>query len=175
MRGFHEPGAEAGNGRRCAAVASLGCAAACVRREVGRGLQWEAELGRCEDWCARFIAERNGRPIGFVQILDAAREPTRYWGEVPEGTLAIDLWIGVESELGRGYGSEMMRQALQRCFDASGTQRVVVDPLAANTRAHRFYRRFGFRPLERRRLGTDECLVHALTRAAWEAVVQRFR
>ncbi|MFO7188883.1 MAG: GNAT family N-acetyltransferase [Pseudomonadota bacterium] len=137
--------------------------------------QWEAELGRCEDWCARFIAERNGRPIGFVQILDAAREPTRYWGEVPEGTLAIDLWIGVESELGRGYGSEMMRQALQRCFDASGTQRVVVDPLAANTRAHRFYRRFGFRPLERRRLGTDECLVHALTRAAWEAVVQRFR
>lgn len=129
--------------------------------------EWEAGLGHTDDWRAQFIAERGGQPIGFVQILDAGREPTHYWGDMPPGTMAIDLWIGVATELGRGCGSEMMRQALARCFAVPETQRVVVDPLMSNTRAHRFYQRLGFRPLELRRFGAHDCLVHLLTRAEW--------
>jgi aminoglycoside 6'-N-acetyltransferase len=39
---------------------------------------------------------------------------------------------------------------------------VLIDPLASNTRAHRFYGRLGFRFVERRRFGQDDCFVYRL-------------
>jgi aminoglycoside 6'-N-acetyltransferase len=44
---------------------------------------------------------------------------------------------------------------------------VLIDPLASNTRAHRFYERLGFEFVERRRFGADDCFVYRLPRAAW--------
>jgi aminoglycoside 6'-N-acetyltransferase len=41
---------------------------------------------------------------------------------------------------------------------------VVIDPRADNTRAHRFYERLGFRFVERRRFGEDDCFVYRLER-----------
>jgi aminoglycoside 6'-N-acetyltransferase len=43
---------------------------------------------------------------------------------------------------------------------------VLIDPLAGNTRVHRFYQRLGFRFVEARRFGEDDCLVYRLDRAA---------
>lgn len=40
----------------------------------------------------------------------------------------------------------------------------IIDPLATNVRAHRFYERLGFRFVERRRFSTDECFVYRLDR-----------
>lgn len=111
------------------------------------------------------IAEQAGRPVGFVQIVDPAREESRYWGDAPAGLRALDLWIGEEADLGRGLGTEMLRLALERCFADPSVTAVLVDPLAGNVRAHRFYERSGFRAVERRRFGQDECLVHRLERA----------
>jgi aminoglycoside 6'-N-acetyltransferase len=42
---------------------------------------------------------------------------------------------------------------------------VIIDPLAANTRAHRFYERLGFRFVERRGFGDDDCFIYRLERA----------
>jgi aminoglycoside 6'-N-acetyltransferase len=126
---------------------------------------WEAELGRKPDWREQLIAEVGGRPVGFVQIIDPAREESRYWGEVPANLRAVDLWIGEAADLGKGYGTEMMRLALERCFADPRVTAVLIDPLAANTRAHRFYERLGFRFVERRRFGNDDCLVYRLDRA----------
>lgn len=81
---------------------------------------WEHELGRTPEWREQRIAEIDGRPIGFVQILDPAREETHYWGDCPDRLRAIDIWIGEASDLGRGYGTEIMRLALAR---ASSTLR----------------------------------------------------
>ena len=126
---------------------------------------WEVELGRNPDWREQLIAETDaGRPLGFVQIIDPAREERRYWGEVPPNLRAIDLWIGEAADLGKGYGTEMMRLALERCFADPRVTEVLIDPLAANTRAHRFYERMGFRFAERRRFGADDCFVYRLAR-----------
>jgi hypothetical protein len=43
--------------------------------------QWEQELVRAPDWREQLVAELDGRPIGFVQIIDPAREESHYWGE----------------------------------------------------------------------------------------------
>jgi 2-methylisocitrate lyase-like PEP mutase family enzyme/RimJ/RimL family protein N-acetyltransferase len=126
---------------------------------------WEVELGRSPDWREQLIAEVDGRPVGFLQILDPAREETHYWGDVPENLRAIDIWIGEEADVGKGHGTRMMQLALERCFADPAVSAVIIDPLASNTRAHRFYERLGFRPLERRSFGADDCLVHRLERA----------
>ena len=128
------------------------------------GWGWETELGRSPDWREQLIAELDGRPIGFVQIIDPAREESRYWGDVPADLRAIDIWIGEASDLGKGYGTAMMRLALGRCFSNPAVAAVLIDPLASNTRAHRFYERLGFRFIERRRFGTDDCFVYRLDR-----------
>jgi aminoglycoside 6'-N-acetyltransferase len=126
---------------------------------------WETELARDPDWREQLIAEVDGRPVGFVQIIDPAREDSHYWGEVPPDLRALDIWIGEASDLGRGYGTEIMRLALARCFAAPEVSAVLLDPLASNTRAHRFYERLGFHFVERRRFGEDDCLLYRLDRA----------
>ncbi|MCR5875239.1 acetyltransferase [Phenylobacterium sp. J426] len=126
---------------------------------------WEAELARDPDWREQLIAEVDGRPVGFVQIIDPAREDSRYWGEdCPPGLRAIDIWIGEPDALGRGYGAEMMRQAIGRCFAAPDVTAIVIDPLADNAGAIRFYERMGFTAVGPRRFGEDDCLVMRLER-----------
>jgi aminoglycoside 6'-N-acetyltransferase len=125
---------------------------------------WEAELGRRPDWREQLIAELDGRPIGFVQIIDPAREDSRYWGEAPAGLRAIDIWIGEEAELGKGYGTQIMRMAIARCFADPTVTAILVDPRADNVRSHRFYERLEFRFVERRRFNQDDCFVYRLER-----------
>jgi aminoglycoside 6'-N-acetyltransferase len=131
-------------------------------------IDWDDELARQSELSEYVIAELDGRPIGLMQIIDAAREETHYWGDIEQGLAAIDIWIGEESDLGRGYGTQMMRLALQRCFNDPAFKAVVLDPLASNTRAHRFYERLGFQPVERRMFGDDDCLVFRLERRNWQ-------
>jgi aminoglycoside 6'-N-acetyltransferase len=128
---------------------------------------WEVELGQSPDWREQLIAEMDGRPIGFIQILDPALEESGYWGDVPPDLRAIDIWIGEASDLGKGYGTEMMRIAIDRCFENPNISTVLIDPLASNVRAHRFYERLGFQFVERRRFGDDDCFVYRLERSAY--------
>jgi len=136
-------------------------------------IDWDDELARQSKLSEYVIAELDGRPIGLMQIIDAAREETHYWGDVEEGLAAIDIWIGEESDLGRGYGTQMMNLALRRCFDDPAFRAVVLDPLATNTRAHRFYERLGFRFVERRTFDDDDCFVLRLDRADWSGITSR--
>ena len=136
---------------------------------AGRGdddgfYDWEIELRRRPEWRELLIAESTGRPIGFVQIMDPAREESHYWVPVDENLRAIDIWIGDEANLGRGYGTEIMKLALDRCFADPSVVGVIVDPLADNTRVHRFYERLGFAFIDRRKLGNDMCRVYRYDR-----------
>ena len=55
--------------------------------------------------------------------------------------------------------------AIERCFADPAVAAILIDPLAANTRAHRFYERLGFRRVDRRVFaGVDDCLVYRLDR-----------
>jgi aminoglycoside 6'-N-acetyltransferase len=128
---------------------------------------WERELAAPMPGFEHFIAEVDARPIGFVQLLDPAVDPSRYWGDVPPGLRAIDIWIGDAADRGRGHGTAMMRWAIARCFAPPDVTAIVIDPLESNTGAIRFYDRLGFRFVERRRFGQDDCHVMRLDRTAW--------
>jgi aminoglycoside 6'-N-acetyltransferase len=166
---------------------------------------WSYELPRTDlSWRYQLIAEalfdteddlllpsddagdgaRSIKPIGCVQIIDPQLEETHYWGKDCESNQrAIDIWIGEEEFLGRGYGTAMMELVLSDyCFgvtddndDDDAVTAVLIDPLASNVAAHRFYQRLGFRPVGIRYFGGgenekgigDRCLVHRLERTDW--------
>lgn len=134
---------------------------------------WETELARTPPGRELLIAELDGRPVGFMQIIDPAIEESRYWGDVPPGLRAIDIWIGEAADLGKGHGTQMMQLALARCFRNPAVHAVLIDPLAANVRAHRFYERLGFEFVERRRFGADDCFVYRLERERYCATSAR--
>lgn len=128
---------------------------------------WEVELDYTPDWREQLIAEIEGRPIGFIQIIDPAREESHYWGAIAANLRAIDIWIGEATDLGQGYGTQMMHLALARCFANPNVMAVLVDPLVSNTRVHSFYERLGFVCIDRRQFGADDCFVYCLSREDW--------
>ncbi len=131
---------------------------------------WREEVPKDRDWCEHIIAELDGRPIGFMFLMDPARDETNYWGDVPENLRAIDIWIGEENDLGKGYGEEMMRLAFLKCFAPPEVSAILIDPLASNERAHKFYERIGFEFFDYRELDGDLCKIYELTRQRWEEI-----
>jgi aminoglycoside 6'-N-acetyltransferase len=130
-------------------------------------LDWKYELARSDAWAWTLIGEEDGRPFGVVQIIDPREEETHYWGDVEPDLRAIDIWLGEESDLGRGLGTQLMWLALDKCFRAPAVTAVLIDPLASNTRARKFYERLGFVAAGPQRFGTDDCMVYRFDRATW--------
>ncbi|MEO8362904.1 MAG: GNAT family N-acetyltransferase [Ilumatobacteraceae bacterium] len=126
---------------------------------------WDSEIPRTVDWRELLVAEHDGRPIGFIQITDAAREESHYWGDVEQGAMAIDIWIGDPVDRNQGFGSKMMQLAIARCYARDGARSILIDPLDANERACRFYERLGFTFVEKRNFGRDLCRVYRLDRS----------
>jgi aminoglycoside 6'-N-acetyltransferase len=58
----------------------------------------------------------------------------------------------------------MMRLALARCFDDHRASEVLIDPLASNEGALRFYERLGFEFVAERDFGSDHCRVYRVPR-----------
>jgi len=84
----------------------------------------------------------------------------------------LNIWIGEEAYLGKGFGTYMMTFAIERCFREQDVQAILIDPLSNNTDAHRFYQRLGFKFMERRQFDDEsDCYVHKLVRKDWQAPV----
>jgi aminoglycoside 6'-N-acetyltransferase len=113
-----------------------------------------------------YVAMLGDRPIGIVQLCDTANEETHYWGEIEQGLMAIDIWIGEEDDLGKGYGTVMVKLAIAKCFEDTKVTGIVIDPLAINVRAIKFYERLGFEFVENRYFEEDYCAVYRLERPA---------
>ncbi len=129
-------------------------------------VDWVWDLGRSVPWSEQFMIEADGRPVGIIQVIDPHEEETHYWGDVDPGLRAIDIWLGDAEDLGRGYGTQGMRLAIDHCFSDPDVSAILIDPLARNARARAFYRRLGFVEVGPRRFGTDDCIVMRLDRPA---------
>ena len=126
--------------------------------------QWEVELKRNPDWREQLVAELHEKAIGFIQIIDPYHEETHYWGKVDPNKRAIDIWIGEAKNLNKGFGTQMMQLAIERCFEDPVVTSILIDPLKTNTKAHRFYERLGFEFVEERVFNDVPCFVYELRR-----------
>lgn len=129
---------------------------------------WEEELEPRDDGTEFYIAEISDVAIGALQIIDPATEESHYWGPVASDLRAVDIWIGEEDYLGRGYGTQMMTFAIERCFQPPAVRMIIIDPLANNVRAHQFYERLGFEFAGNRVFDEESvCRLYELTRVCW--------
>jgi aminoglycoside 6'-N-acetyltransferase len=132
---------------------------------------WSVELTKQPSWRYQLIVElENAGPIGMLQIIDPAEEESHYWGDdCPRNLRAMDIWIGEPEYIGQGHGTQIMKLALaEYCFSNPNVTAILVDPMANNLRAHKFYQKLGFEPQEIRYFGPDRTLVHRLTRERYE-------
>ncbi|MDF1695880.1 MAG: GNAT family N-acetyltransferase [Saprospiraceae bacterium] len=125
---------------------------------------WEEELKKTPIWRSQYMAELEGRPIGFIQIIDPKEEESHYWGSIEKNLRAIDIWIGEESDLNKGYGTQMMQLAIEKCFEHPDVHKILIDPLLTNVKAHRFYERIGFQFVEERTFEGVKCKVYEYIR-----------
>ncbi len=85
-------------------------------------------------------------PFAYLQDYCVQDWMQPHLADLPQGTRAIDLFIGDPAFLGQGHGAGMVRQFAQDLIDA-GIRQVVIDPEASNTRAIGAYTKAGFRDL----------------------------
>lgn len=124
----------------------------------------EEQLTTSSKYVEIFMAELDSRPIGIIQICDPANEETHYWGDIEQGYRALDIWIGEENDLGKGYGTIMMELAIEHCFVDQSVKAILIDPLETNLKAINFYKKCGFEFLEKRSFEDDDCDIYILTR-----------
>jgi RimJ/RimL family protein N-acetyltransferase len=120
-----------------------------------------------------YIAQLDGRPIGFIQSYVAAHAGDGWWrGITDPGVVGIDQFLANEEELNRGIGTRMITAFVDRLCRDRAIHTVQVDPAPDNARAIRCYEKVGFQrvgeidtPDGRAIYMTIDCRSRAATRA----------
>lgn len=91
-----------------------------------------------------FIAEAAGKPVGFCQYYEYRLGGEDWHGDTDlEGTYSMDYLIGDPSNLGKGYGGDIVRALIER-IRAEGAKRIIVDPAPENQASCRTLLSCGF-------------------------------
>jgi aminoglycoside 6'-N-acetyltransferase len=95
-----------------------------------------------------FIACIEGRPVAYVQCWWPAKHPDVPWvGDMAMTERGIDISIGDANDLGKGFGSLIVKHFAAKLF-AEGATRLVIDPDKSNQRAIAAYKKAGFTPFD---------------------------
>lgn len=115
-----------------------------------------------------FIICSDDRPIGFILYCDMAayrnleKDPKGPLKDEPQGTYCIDLFIGEEDFIGKGYGTEIVKMFSRFLFEERGAMRIVIEPSIANKRAIRCYEKVGFKFIREEFDGVTNCYIMEL-------------
>jgi aminoglycoside 6'-N-acetyltransferase len=90
------------------------------------------------------IVSFGGRAFAYAQDYEVHAWPQAHLAHLPQGSRAIDSFIGVSSMIGRGHGRAYLR-LLAEDLCAKGAPLVAIDPAVDNLRARRAYETAGFR------------------------------
>jgi aminoglycoside 6'-N-acetyltransferase len=95
---------------------------------------------------AFWIVSHGGRSFAFVQDYALPFGGSHPLDCLPPGSRGIDLYIGNPAMTGRGHGTALLRQHVDRLL-AGGAPAIGIDPHPDNARAIATYRRIGFRQI----------------------------
>ncbi len=95
-----------------------------------------------------YFAFLNEAPVGFIQSYVAAEHGDGWWPEERDpGVIGIDQFLADADSLGKGLGTEMVKQFVRFLFENPAVTSVQTDPAPSNIRAIRCYEKAGFRKL----------------------------
>lgn len=96
-------------------------------------------------WLYHYIAEEQGRSIGFCQYYEYSNSGEDWHGTIPlEGTYSIDYLIGDVNYLRKGYGAKMLQLLLDRIRQEPKAKRVIVQPEEENAASCGVLKSIGF-------------------------------
>lgn len=107
----------------------------------------EKEYGPSDDKTDVYVVEGDGRPIGIIQSYRVEDYPEHFQSVKMPGGVGVDLFIGEPSLIGRGYGTQLLKDFAAQIVkvkypSASG---IVADPEVANLASIRAFEKAGFR------------------------------
>jgi aminoglycoside 6'-N-acetyltransferase-1b len=132
--------------------------------------EWGADLA--SDAVSPMLACLEGVPVGYVHVYEVMRADPDWWtDETDPGARGIDQLLARPGDLGRGLGTEMVRQFVASIFDDPGVTKVQTDPSPANRRAIRCYEKVGFRRIGEMTTPDGAALLMVIHREEWSARV----
>jgi RimJ/RimL family protein N-acetyltransferase len=135
------------------------------RRAIQRQIE---RSGRVYDGFLRLAVDVDGALAGEID----ARCPASAF---PPGVFEIGIELYDDEDRGRGYGTEALRQLVERLFAREGAGRVQASTAADNTAMRRVLEKLGFvyegtlRGFMPSDEGRDDYVLYAMTRRDWEA------
>jgi aminoglycoside 6'-N-acetyltransferase len=90
-----------------------------------------------------WIVACDGRPFAYAQDYEVHTWPQAHLAHLPNGSRALDTFIGESDMVGVGHGALYLRVLAERLL-GEGAPVVAIDPAAENVRARRAYARAGF-------------------------------
>jgi RimJ/RimL family protein N-acetyltransferase len=111
-------------------------------------IQLVEEGGDTADGEKAYVAEMNGRPIGYTRGYWAARHYAGLWDgieNVTNATKAIEFLIGDNDLVNKKLGRAMIRAFVVKQFEDQSVDRIVADPARDNWPANIALKRIGFR------------------------------
>lgn len=97
-----------------------------------------------------FLILLDQQPIGYIQACDLyayrlfAVKPAGVFTNEAPGTFCMDLFIGDERLLNRGYGTMIVKQFIEKLTTEFKATKILIDPSVDNKRAIRCYEKAGF-------------------------------
>jgi RimJ/RimL family protein N-acetyltransferase len=111
-----------------------------------------------------------GVPVGYVQSYRVMGADPEWWTtETDPGARGIDQFLANEQQLGRGLGSQMVRQFVAGLFADPAVSKVQTDPSPDNGRAIRAYEKAGFTRIAEMTTPDGPALLMVVGRAEWQA------
>ena len=93
-----------------------------------------------------YVIDADGRPVGFIQTYQVAdHSEYRKLVQVEEGVAGVDLFIAESELVGRGLGSEALRQFVDEVvFTNASVHACIADPDVDNIASLRAFEKAGF-------------------------------
>lgn len=124
---------------------------------------YEKILGNGYDY--PFIVFLDNQPIGYIIACDLYAYRTispdpkgLFTNELP-GTFCMDLFIGEENYLDKGWGTQIVRSFIEYIFQHFQCQIILIDPAISNKRAIRCYEKAGFKFVKEEFDGVTNCYI----------------
>ncbi len=99
-------------------------------------LDWIEEVEKRKNeyiWLHHFIAELDGKQIGFCQYYEYYNSGENWHGNSEiKGTYSIDYMIGEIDYLRKGFGKEIIMQLIERIKAHNNAKRIIVQPETDN-------------------------------------------
>jgi RimJ/RimL family protein N-acetyltransferase len=96
----------------------------------------------------KFIAYLDDMPFAYIQYSHVTDEDrTKFHATpIPEPSIGCDLFIGDPNYLGKGYGTELIKQFIEyvKIYLEPTCKAILIDPASDNYRAIACYKKIGF-------------------------------